>query len=138
MARQLMITPRALDTMKQDAQRTFPNECCGFLYGSEGNIRKVVQAQPVENSKPGDQRRRFEISPLQYMQAEQYALEHELTLLGVYHSHPKHPAVPSEHDRVQALPTFSYVILNVEAEGVGRISSWELNPQRQFEEENIV
>lgn len=138
MARQLAIHPKALEVMKADAEKSFPNECCGFMYGSATDEdRQVLEAVPVVNSKEGDQRRRFEISPLQYIRAEQHALEQGSTLLGVYHSHPKHPAIPSEHDRVQAMPWFSYVILNVEEDGVGAITSHELNEARQFEEEII-
>lgn len=138
MARNLYIESEALEVMTTDAENSFPNECCGFIYGRdiEGK-REVLEAVPVENSKQGDQRRRFEISPLQYMKAEQYAIAQGSTLLGVYHSHPKHPAIPSETDRVQAMPWFSYVILNVEEDGVGDITSHELDEERQFQPEII-
>ncbi|MGB3180872.1 MAG: M67 family metallopeptidase [Cyclobacteriaceae bacterium] len=123
--------------MMKDAEGTFPDECCGFIYGKDGEDREVTLAIPVENKKEGDKRRRFEISPLQYMQAERFADENNLTLLGVYHSHPQHPAIPSEHDRVQAIPWFSYVILSVMDGKTDDITSWQLDDERQFMEEPI-
>jgi proteasome lid subunit RPN8/RPN11 len=134
----LSLTPEARKAIEQDALRTFPNECCGFIYGNDGETREVTLALPVENQKDGDQRRRFEITPAQYMHAEREALKRGLTLLGVYHSHPKHPAQPSEHDRVQAMPWFSYIIINAEAHGTGDLNSFVLNDERQFEEQPVL
>jgi proteasome lid subunit RPN8/RPN11 len=95
----------------------------------------------VDNSKAGDRTRRFEISPVDYMTAEQHAIDHDWTLLGIYHSHPKHPAIPSEQDRVAAQPYFSYVIIAVPdktATEAINFRSWLLNDDRQFEEEKIT
>ena len=114
MFKEVIIESDAIELMQKDAIQAFPNECCGFMYGyEEGNSRKITIAVPVINSKDGDQRRRFEISPIDYMRAENYALSNNLNLLGVYHSHPLHPAIPSQHDLVQAMPFFSYLILSV-------------------------
>jgi proteasome lid subunit RPN8/RPN11 len=135
----LNINPTALQVMIQDAERTHPNECCGFLFGrDEEESRTVEIALPIVNSKEGDQRRRFQITPLEYMKAERYADEHDLTLLGVCHSHPEHPAQPSEHDRSQAMPWFSYVIISVFSGIHQDVHSFRLNEERQFEQENIL
>ena len=134
----ITIEQQALDVMIRDAQETFPDECCGFFYGSETNSdRQIVQALPVYNSKEGDKRRRFEIAPLDYMNAETYAEENGLALLGIYHSHPGALAIPSEQDREAAQPYFSYIILSVYEEKLDHIRSWQLNEQDQFEEETI-
>jgi proteasome lid subunit RPN8/RPN11 len=71
------------------------------------------------------------------MRAEKYALENNTTLLGVYHSHPDHPARPSEHDLNQAVPYFSYIIVSVREGKVADLTSWQLNEASQFEEESI-
>ena len=110
-----------------------------FFYGQEdgeGN-RTVTEILVVNNSREGDKRRRFEISPKDYLKAEQYAWESNLQLLGVYHSHPNHPAIPSEHDRVAAQPFFSYIIISVLDNKTTHLRSWRLNDQFQFEEEDI-
>ncbi|MBL7941663.1 MAG: M67 family metallopeptidase [Flavobacteriales bacterium] len=136
--KKVSIGHEALEVMKRDALRSFPDECCGFMYGRDGDPREITLAVEVENKKEGDKRRRFEISPLQYMKAEQFGLESGLTLLGVYHSHPLHPAIASEHDRVVAMPYFSYVILSTFENEVADVKSWQLNDNRQFEEEPVL
>jgi len=79
------LTPTALKTIHNHAEQDYPNECCGFLYGEEAEVRRITLARPVDNSKEGDQRRRFQIDPNDYRKAELYATEHDLDLLGVYH-----------------------------------------------------
>jgi len=125
-------------TIVQDAVGSYPHECCGFLYGNEDSNgrRHITQARVVTNVKDGDKRRRFEISPHDYLEAERYAEEQQIELLGVYHSHPDHPAIPSEHDRAAAQPFFSYLIISVNNKEPGAIRSWRLNDDWQFEEEN--
>jgi proteasome lid subunit RPN8/RPN11 len=133
----ILMESAALDRMKTHASFIFPDECCGFLYGEEednGN-RIISEIREVTNAKEGDKRRRFEITPRDYMQAEQYALTGNLSLLGIYHSHPNHPALPSEQDRMAAQPYFSYVIISVNEGIVGDIHSWRLNETSRFEEE---
>jgi len=134
----IIIEPKAKRSMAADAINTFPDECCGFLFGTEkGNDRYISDIQIVNNSKEGDKKRRFEISAKDYLKAEQYAEENDLQLLGVYHSHPNHPAIPSEHDRVAAQPWFSYVIVSILEKKLGLIRSWRLNEEQHFEEEKI-
>ncbi|MBS1575586.1 MAG: M67 family metallopeptidase [Bacteroidetes bacterium] len=135
----LVIEQKPLDEMINDAVRTFPDECCGFLFGKEdSDSRTVIKIQVVDNAKEGDKRRRFMISAKDYLKAEQFADENNLQLMGVYHSHPNHPAIPSEHDRVAAQPYFSYIILSVMNNEFDHIRSWQLNQQQQFEEEKVL
>jgi proteasome lid subunit RPN8/RPN11 len=136
----ITIQPVAKELMLKDAVQAFPDECCGFLFGeedSEGN-RIISEIQVVNNAKEGDKRRRFLIAPLDYIRAEQYAEDNKLLLLGVYHSHPNHPAIPSEHDRVAAQPYFSYLIISVLEGKIGPVRSWRLNDEVQFEEETVA
>jgi proteasome lid subunit RPN8/RPN11 len=134
----LVIQEDALQRMQKHAASTFPEECCGFIFGEEKDgQRTVTQATEVDNSKEGDKRRRFEISPLTYLKAEQYAEKHGLTLLGVYHSHPQHPAIPSEHDLKQAVPFFSYPIISVQDGQIDHLRSWQLDDEGKFVEEKI-
>lgn len=133
------INQKAADVINQHGEDYFPNECCGFLYGNEKNGRYIELAVPVDNSKEGDQRRRFEISPLEYMKAERYALANNTTLLGVYHSHPQHPAIASVHDLEKAMPYFSYVIISVIDGKVADTKSWKLKEEvREFLEEEVL
>ncbi|MBN9293152.1 MAG: M67 family metallopeptidase [Flavobacteriia bacterium] len=124
--------------LQKDAFASFPDECCGFLLGIEKRDERVIEEIiVVNNAKEGDKRRRFEITPVDYMKAENYADEQGLTLLGVYHSHPNHPSIPSEHDRVVAQPFFSYIILAVRENELVSVQSWRLNDEFQFDEEKV-
>ncbi|MFL5773322.1 MAG: Mov34/MPN/PAD-1 family protein [Flavisolibacter sp.] len=134
----LDITKDALNSMKDDAVHTYPDECCGFIFGNEGyDNRHITSILVVNNSKDGDKRRRFEIAPRDYLNAELYAEQNEVVLLGVYHSHPESSAIPSETDRLSAQPFFSYIILSVLNRHIDDIRSWRLNDNFQFEEEII-
>ncbi len=125
--------------MISDGIATFPEECCGFLFGKEEDgVRSIISIAVVNNSDEGDKRRRFEISSVDYIHAERFADDKDLHLLGVYHSHPNHPAVSSEHDRVNAQPYFSYVILSIANGKFASVKSWRLNDDQQFEEEKII
>lgn len=132
------IEPKIINQLSDHALRKFPDECCGFLLGFEtAKNRFVTEIIVLHNAKEGDKRRRFKIAPTDYLKAERYADENGLTLLGVYHSHPKHPSLPSEHDRRAAQPYFSYLILSVVKNEVKSIQSWVLNDEQQFEEEQV-
>lgn len=127
------------EALEKEAFHSFPDECCGFILGKENGEERVIEKIiVVNNAKEGDKRRRFEIAPLDYLKAEQHAEQENLTLLGVYHSHPNHPSVPSEHDRVAAQPYFSYIILSVQENRLVSVQSWKLTDQFQLEEEKVL
>lgn len=134
----LILTDRVKTLIELDAATSYPYECCGFIFGIETNgYREIIKAYSGTNINEENKRRRFEVSPKDYLNAEQFALNNNLTLLGVYHSHPDHPAYPSEHDLKYALPYFSYVIVSVKNGTVNELTSWQLNEQNQFEQETI-
>lgn len=134
----LKLNQNIVHELSWDALRTFPDECCGFLIGRDVDDHRIIdQIIVVDNSKEGDKKRRFEISPLDYLEAEKFADENGLTLLGIYHSHPNHPSVPSEHDRVAAQPFFSYLIISVRQDEIVSHQSWRLNEDFRFVEEQV-
>lgn len=134
----LILKNKVLENLKTHAEEDYPNECCGFLFGEDGEKRRVTISQRTENRSEGNQRRRFVIDPKAYRDAEQFADENNLDFLGIYHSHPDHPAEPSEHDRAVAMPYFSYVIISVQKGETDVIRSWRLNDERRFDEEFIL
>ncbi len=135
----IIISGRLLDQMEKHALADYPNECCGFFFGDEHTgSRQILGKKTVKNSKKGDKKRRFEISAKEYMMAERYAQERQLILLGVYHSHPNHPAAPSKHDLKQAVPYFSYIIMSVNRRQVEQTTSWQLIGDQFIEEEIII
>lgn len=122
----------------EHACRTYPSECCGFFYGTEHPERIIILSKPVDNSQNGEKNRRYQISSLDYMKAEQFAIQSHLTLLGVYHSHPDHPAIPSDFDIQHALPFFSYLIVSIANKEAKEMRSWRLNEERKFVEEILI
>src|SRR6187402_3059850 len=116
-------------------RETFPHECCGALLGTAGVVR---EAYALPNTTEEGPRRRFLVRPDDYRVAEQRARQAGLELLGFYHSHPDHPARPSQYDLDHAWPSFSYVIVSVIAGADTKLTSWQLQADRSaFDEETV-
>ena len=129
----LALGPGVLDAIRNHGAQTYPHECCGALLGRDGTAR---EAWGLPNTTEEGPRRRFLIRPADYRAAEQRAREAGLELLGFYHSHPDHPARPSQYDLDHAWPVFSYVIVSVTGGRPGDITSWRLAADRSaFEPE---
>lgn len=136
---QVYISDEVVQAMIGDGEQAFPNEGCGFLYGKEeGSVRQITAFRAVSNTQPGDKRKRFLISPKDYVEAERHAATIGLDLIGIYHSHPNHPAIASETDRQSAQPFFSYVIVSIRNGKFADIRSWQLDDERRFYEEEIA
>jgi proteasome lid subunit RPN8/RPN11 len=133
--------------IRAEGEKAYPNECCGILLGkiesaesgSGTGRRRTERIIPIENSKEeAEQYHRFEIQPEDLMRAELAARKEGRDVLGFYHSHPDHPAEPSDFDREHALPFYSYIIVSVEKGRAGNLRSWELAPDRaKFLEEEL-
>jgi proteasome lid subunit RPN8/RPN11 len=129
-----------LSQIRTHGESAFPHECCGILLGRLDSSGKVVERiEALQNERSESRHNRFLISPETLLKAERTARAEGLDVIGFYHSHPDHPARPSEFDREHAWPTYSYVIISV-LKGVGdEILSWTLAEDRtRFNEENIV
>lgn len=135
----MLSLPRPLlSAIEEHSRRDYPDECCGILLGSGEGDATAVELREVANVREDERRRRFVISPRDYLAAERAARESGLSLLGFYHSHPDHPARPSEFDREHAWPNLHYVIIAVEKGAPGRSTSWTLTEDRgAFVEEEL-
>jgi len=132
------ISETVLRQMKEHAEAAYPEECCGFLMGiTEENSVRIEVVQNIGNEQKDNRERRFLITPKQYMDGEDLAEGMGLDLVGVYHSHPDHPAEPSEFDRVCALPNFVYPIIGVDQGKVAKVGWWFLKG-KEFEPIGIV
>jgi proteasome lid subunit RPN8/RPN11 len=79
------------------------------------------------------------VRPDDYRQAERQAREAGGDLLGFYHSHPDHPARPSQYDLDHAWPSFSYVIVSVQNGEPTDMTSWRLREDRSvFDQETLT
>jgi proteasome lid subunit RPN8/RPN11 len=132
----LMVLPGANDAILRHGAETYPHECCGALIGRDGVVTATFALPNTTEEGP---RRRFLVRPADYQQAERRASELGAELLGFYHSHPDHPARPSQYDLDHAWPFFSYVIVSVQAGEPGDLTSWRLRDDRSaFDEETVT
>jgi proteasome lid subunit RPN8/RPN11 len=124
-----------LEAIQQHGRETYPQECCGALIGRDGEVASTVALPNITDEGP---RRRFRVSDADYMKVERAASAANADLLGFYHSHPDHPARPSQYDLDHALPFFSYVIISVASGTPGDVRSWKLRDDRSaFDEEPL-
>jgi len=108
--------------------------------GLDGEAGREVRALfPLVNRRDDSPRNRFSITPDDFRSAERAARETGLDLIGWYHSHPDHPALPSEYDREHAWPWYSYIIVSVAKGEAQAMASWRLADNRvRFEPEKIT
>ena len=128
----LRLGPGVGVAVRRHGEETYPHECCGALVGVAGPATVAVKLSNTTEEGP---RRRFLVRPSDYRLAEQRASELGGDLLGFYHSHPDHPARPSQFDLDHAWPTFAYVIVAVAAGTARDMTVWYLKEDRtSFEE----
>jgi proteasome lid subunit RPN8/RPN11 len=115
--------------IEREGSEAYPNECCGIMYGrdtAEGRVVEKLQAVPNVYDE-AERYHRFSISPKQLMEAEKAAGDAGQLVLGFYHSHPDHPARPSETDRMHAWPFYSYIIVAIQKREPVDMTSWMLD-----------
>ena len=131
----LMLGAGVDEAIRDHGRQTYPHECCGAMLG---RADVVVEACPLPNTTEEGPRRRFLVRPQDYRAAERRATELGLELLGFYHSHPDHPARPSQYDLDHAWPVFSYVIVSVREGLAAELTSWRLREDRAAFDEELV
>ena len=132
----LMLQAGVADAIKRHGSETYPDECCGALIGRDG---VVFSTYALPNTTEEGPRRRFRVRPQDYRDAERRAGESHAELLGFYHSHPDHPAQPSQYDLDHAWPFFSYIIVAVREGTPQAMTSWRLRDDRSaFDQETLV
>jgi proteasome lid subunit RPN8/RPN11 len=114
-----------VEEIRREGARAYPAECCGVLAGRVGESKDVVRLVPVVNRRTDDPRR-YLISPDDLLRITLELRRSALEVLGYYHSHPDHPAVPSEFDSQNAWPWYSYVIVRVDRGRATEVTSWVL------------
>jgi proteasome lid subunit RPN8/RPN11 len=136
---ELRITNSDYQIVTDHLEQHYPNEGGGFLVGHlEGDVRRVTEVHPVTNVfATEEQFHRFLAEDGAFQRIEDDADARGLTLLGYFHSHPDHPAIPSEFDRVHALPFFGYLIVSVRDGQAAEGRVWELKTDRTAFNEGI-
>lgn len=152
----LKLQSQHLQAIQTHAESTYPEECCGLLLGNlRGDVKTLIEVLPTENSWGEDaddpfqstessaqgqssKRNRFSIAPKVMLQAQKNARDRNLDIIGIFHSHIDHPAIPSEFDRAIAWQQYSYIIVSVQQGLACDLKSWNLDDDHQFQPEEIL
>lgn len=156
----LQFSPDRLQQILNHAEQTYPEECCGLLLGTwdrscPADPKRVIEVWAVpnawnaeaaewmgsvmENATLGSGKRdRYWIDPKDLLAAQQYGRDHQLEVIGIYHSHPDHAAMPSECDRVLAWSEYSYIIVSVQQSKAIDWRCWNLDEEQQFRSSEII
>ncbi|MBG1262622.1 Mov34/MPN/PAD-1 family protein [Nostoc commune] len=147
----IQLTQEHLQTIRTHAESTYPEECCGIILGYLANGGKiVVEVIPTENAwnteaaadfvgerTAESKRRQYAIAPEVMLKTQREARDRSLNIIGIFHSHPVNPAIPSECDRLYAWQGYSYIIVSVQNGKAGKLQSWSLDETHHFQAEAI-
>ncbi len=138
-------------SIRTHAENTYPEECCGLLLGTiADDIKTLVEVWPADNAWSAQaqenwpeqtgltERRRYAIKPADMLRAMKHGRDRNLDIIGIYHSHPDCPAVPSECDRTMAWAQYSYIIVSVRQGSSEDLRSWSLDAEGNFQAEEII
>jgi proteasome lid subunit RPN8/RPN11 len=100
--------------------------------------RSILATIRASNEFDGERRRRFVIRPQELRAAERSVESSGRVVVGFYHSHPDHPARPSQFDQDHAWPWYTYVVVAVTSSSVAATAAFELDPDsRTFHEVSV-
>lgn len=133
----MRIGRRQAEAILSHARSGYPHEVCGVLLGNGPRVTAVV---PVVNRETESPRVRYQIAPEDLIRIQREGRERGHDILGYYHSHPDHPARPSETDRRLAAEGLSdgviHVVVGVEDGRRATPSAWVFHDATQaFAEE---
>jgi proteasome lid subunit RPN8/RPN11 len=140
----LKLSAEIAEKIRSHGAETYPHECCGALLGRDAATppgtastsalqvaaREVLGLFPLVNRRDDSPRNRFSVTADDVRDAEKAAREKGLDVVGWYHSHPDHPAKPSQYDRDHAWPWYSYIIVSVVNGEPQEMTSWRLRDDR--------
>jgi proteasome lid subunit RPN8/RPN11 len=147
------ISAELAEKIREHGVETYPYECCGAMLGRDHGLeenafsdkkslsvpREVLSLFPLVNRRDDSPRNRFSVTAEDVRDAEKTARAQGLEVIGWYHSHPDHPARPSDYDRDHAWPWYSYIIVSVHTGVPQDMTSWRLKDDRSgFLEEKIA
>lgn len=118
------ITDNVIDGMKKHAELGYPHEVCGVLIGKQYKISEYRECTNLNKDRAHD---RYELDPVSFNHADEWARSAGLEIMGIYHSHPDHPSRPSEFDRERAWPGWYYIILSIQKGKLDNFRTWILD-----------
>lgn len=107
----MKISRTLLDQMIEHAKADTPNECCGLIGGTGDEALTVHCADNAESSPF-----RYSIAPREQLDLMNRIEEAGQEMVGIYHSHTRTPAYPSQTDinLASGWPDAVYFIVSLE------------------------
>ena len=132
----LRVELQQIQQLRYLADMTYPFEACGMLIGNMHPQRvEVAAVLQARNLSQNGARDRYVLDPEDFLTAERAARAKRMEIVGIWHSHPNHPAEPSTRDLESAWHGYSYVIVSVDALGDTVVRSWRLRGSRLMAEQ---
>jgi proteasome lid subunit RPN8/RPN11 len=135
----LHITEELIAQIQAHGARHYPEEGAGLILGKYKVGGRTAESliQLKNSSQPDSRHNRYIIEAKDVLAGEDHAEKLGLDVIGVFHSHPDHPAQPSDFDLEWALPNFSYIITSVCAGKAVSSRSWCISDDGSFIEEGL-
>ena len=120
----------AYQEMERLAAAAYPDEGCGVLVGRHASGRtEILAATAARNLNTERSRDRYLMDPADILAAERQARLEDLEVVGFWHSHPDHPASPSQYDTDHAWTDYVYVICATTPDGTGDVNAFALSEE---------
>ena len=116
----------AAEAIRRFGGAGYPDEACGVLIGEmlpPAGVR-IDEVTRGRNLRADRMRDRYELDPGAIVEAERAARARSLDVVGFWHSHPDHPARPSDFDTERAWSDYVYVIVSTSSAGTGDLRAW--------------
>ena len=126
----LKVPRQDYDALRRHGEQTYPHACCGILLGrfDDDGTRVVTSTARCGNTRTDSAHNRYNIDPRELVRIQREGRERGEDIVGFYHSHPDHPARPSQFDQEHAWPWYTYLVMSVTASGAPAVGAFELEP----------
>jgi proteasome lid subunit RPN8/RPN11 len=126
----MRMTKAHREEMIAHARESAPNECCGYLRARDGAVEGVFRSENLRGSPYG-----YELDAKSLLAANR--LDDEGYEVGIYHSHPRSPAEPSQTDiNLAHYPHWTYLIVSLNGEP--EVRAWRIADGRVEEQDVAV
>lgn len=134
---ELKVAKGEWEKMTAWAAEAYPNEGCGIMAGL-WNPKRVLKIYKMTNTNTDRSHDRYVLDPKEFEEVQKQIAQEKMDVIGFYHTHPDHPAMPSAFDTNHAWAEYSYIIIAVNQGKVKKARSWALDEGlREFFEETI-
>jgi proteasome lid subunit RPN8/RPN11 len=135
----MRISAEQREQMRAMGEAAYPNEGCGIFLGVAGSEAEVREVRGATNLRQDRARDRYIMDPKDILRAERDAEALGLEVVGFWHTHPDHPARPSQYDAEHAWPDYVYVIMAIHDGTLVDVTGWVLETESppSFREERL-